>query len=84
LQPQLVADADAESLAQILREHHAPTGKHVVAYLFTQCAIERIGGSGGKSVEHHTGAADHGEPERALGDACHVRHCGDLSGETLW
>ena len=83
LQLQIVADPDVQSFAEVLRKHHAPTGEHIVAYLFTERAVERIGGPGGKPVEHHAGAADLSEPERALGDTFYPRHCGDLSGKTL-
>ncbi len=31
LQPQFVADPYVECRAEILREHHAPTGEHLVA-----------------------------------------------------
>ena len=37
-----VANLDAESLAHILCEHHAPTGEHFVAYLFVERAEQRI------------------------------------------
>ena len=83
LQPQLVADPDVEGLAQILREHHAPTGEHVVAYPFIERAVERIGGSGREPVEHHARAADVSECKRALGDMGYARHCGHLFGKTL-
>src|SRR3954449_6360631 len=83
LHPQLVADIDVERLAQALSEDNAPTSEHVAAYPFVERAVERIGGSWRKPVEHHAGAADVSERERAFGDTFHASHCCDSFGKTL-
>ena len=35
LQLELVADSNVQSLAEVLRQHHSPTGEHRIAYLIT-------------------------------------------------
>ena len=83
LQPQQVADPHAERLAQILREHHTPTGEHLASYPVIQRVVQRIGGAGGKSVENDAGAADLSERERALDDVCDARQRAHFFGKTL-
>ena len=83
LQLELVADSNVQSLAEVLRQHHSSTGEHRIAHLITDRAVERVGGAGGKPVEHHARPTDLGEPGCALGDTSYPRHRGHLVGKIL-
>ena len=83
LQLERVADSNVQSLAEVLGQHHSPTSEHRSAHLIIERPVERVGGAGGKPVEHHPRPTDLGKPGCALGDSSYPRNRGHLVGEIL-